>query len=418
MCAVRRLLPAVLVAVALSAVGPGVGAARPATQPVWTAAWGTSLHASRDFGADPWARAATPLGTVSDQTLRLIVHASTAGSSVRVHLSNREGDRPVTFGNASIARRLAGATVDPASVRALRFGGDTSVTLPPRAEVTSDPAPLAVAVGDDLAVSLHVAGTTSLPAWHRFANTTSYLSAPGSGDHVSEAAGAAFAWPTTSWFWLDRVDVAGGARHPVVVALGDSITDGFPLTPDTQSPWPAALAERLAGDRHPAAVVNAGIAGNRVVGPPCGQCGAPARARLEHDALSVPGVTTVVVFEGTNDLAAGVAPYEIAKGLTELAARIRARGVRVVGATITPRGRSTGWTAELERRRWELNTWILRGRAFDAVVDFDAALRDPLAHQNLRVAYDSGDGLHPNALGYAALAAAVPVGVITAAHPG
>jgi lysophospholipase L1-like esterase len=408
------MLHAVLAAVALSAVGPGVGAARSSTPPVWTAAWGTSLHASRDFGTDPWARAATPVGTVSDQTLRLIVHSSAGGSSVRVHLSNREGDRPVTFDRASIGRRLAGATVDPASLRALRFAGQAGVTLAPGAEVTSDPAPLAVADGDDLAVSVHVAGTTSLPAWHRFANTTSYLSAPGSGDHVTEPAGAAFVWPTTSWFWLDRIDVAGGQRRPVVVTLGDSITDGFPLTPDTQSPWPAALATRLDANGHPAAVVNAGIAGNRVVGPPCGQCGAPAIARLEHDALSVPGVSTVVVFEGTNDLAAGVAPYEIAKGLTALATRIRARGVRVVGATITPRGRSTGWTAELEHRRWEVNSWIMKGGAFDAVVDFDAALRDPLAHQNLRTEYDSGDGLHPNALGYAALADAVPVAFVAA----
>lgn len=411
MCAVRRLLPAVLVAVALSAVGPGVdvGAARASE---WTAAWGTSLHASRDFGSDPWARAATPLGTVTDQTLRLVVRSSGAGSSVRVHLSNREGDRPVTFDHSSIARRLAGATVDPSTVRALAFAGHAAVTLAPGAEVTSDPVSLAVADGDDLAVSVHVAGTTSLPAWHRFANTTSFLSAPGSGDHVMEAPGGAFVWPTTSWFWLDRVDVAGGPRRPVVVALGDSITDGFPLTPDTQSPWPAALAMRLAGDGHPATVVNAGIAGNRVVGPPCGQCGARALDRLDHDVLSVPGVTTVVVFEGTNDLAAGVAPYDIAKGLTSLAARIRARGVRVVGATITPRGGSTGWTDVLERRRWELNAWIVRGGAFDAVLDFDAALRDPMAHEQLRPEFDGGDQLHPNALGYAALAATVPVAVV------
>lgn len=403
----RRLLLSVAAVTVLAASALAVPAR--ASAPAWTAAWATSLHGSRHFGWDPWARAALPLETVSDQTLRMVARVRAAGPTVRVVLSNRDGDRPVTFARSTVARRRAGAAVDPASLRPLRFGGAAAITLPPGAEAVSDPVPLAVQSGVDLAVSVHVRGTTSLPAWHRFANVTSYLSPVGSGDATGDATGIPFDWPVTSWFWLARVDVAGGGPTPVAVALGDSITDGFPLAPDAQQAWPAALASRAAAAGQRLSVLNAGIAGNRVVGPPCGQCGRRALDRLDRDVLSMPGVRTLIVAEGTNDLAAGVHPFELVKGLADIARWARAHGLRVIGTTIPPRGGSMGWTAELERRRWDVNHWIVHGGVFDAVVDFDAALRDPAAHQQLRPDYDSGDQLHPNALGLDAMARAVPL---------
>jgi lysophospholipase L1-like esterase len=403
-----RRLCSTLVALAIGAASAITVPVR-ASAPAWTAAWATSLHGSRDFGMDPWARAALPLQTVADQTLRMVARVRAPGRTVRVVLSNRDGDKPVTFARATVARRVAGAAVDPTSMRQLLFAGAAAITLPPGAEVVSDPVALTVDAGVDVAVSVHVRGTTSLPAWHRFANVTSYLSSAGSGDATGDATGGPFDWPVTSWFWLARVDVAGGAPTPVVVALGDSITDGFPLVPDAQQAWPAALASRAAAAGRRLSVLNAGIAGNRVVGPPCGQCGRRALDRLDRDVLAMPGVRTLIVAEGTNDLAGGVDPFELVKGLADIARWARAHGLRVIGTTIPPRGGSMGWTAELERRRWDVNHWIVHGGVFDAVVDFDAALRNPLAHEQMRSEYDSGDQLHPNALGLDAMAAAIPL---------
>lgn len=406
----RVVRPLVVTVVALVLGANALPAARGSGAAGWTTAWATSLHGSRDFGSDPWALTAFPVRRPVDQTVRLVVPTAADGTALRLRLSNRDGEQPLTFGHVVVGRRTAGAGMEHGTAHDVRFGGRLSLTLAPGQAATSDPVPLATRNGGALVVSVWLAGEGGTGSWHRFANVTSFVAPPASGDVTAEESGTVFAQAMTSWFWLDAVEVVPPAPTPVVVALGDSITDGFPVAPDLDQPWPAALNARVRASGLRVAVVNAGIAGNRVLRElSCGQCGIAAVDRLEADALGRPGIRTLIVFEGTNDLAAGSPAKPIADAFVDIVRRAHARGVRVIGATITPRGGSAGWSPGQEVQRQLLNDWIRRSPTFDAVVDFDAVLRDPAAPERLQLAYDSGDGLHPNALGLAALADAVPL---------
>lgn len=397
-----RTLGITVVAAALTlSVVPARAAGEPRV--TWLAGWATG-----QARLDPTGVALTePVG----RTIRLAARTAVDGSQVRVRLANTDGGA-VTFGRATVGIRTQGGgpVVMPGTLRELRFGGRPSVTLARGATATSDPVPLPVAVADDLAVSLFVAKATAPYAGHFSARRVSWLSAPDSGDQTLDEAGSTFHWTTTSSYWLAGIDVLGRAR-PVVVAIGDSITDGHLTTPELDQDWPSVLARRLRGG---AAVVNAGIAGNQVTRASCGTCGPSVVSRFGSDVLDVPGVTHVIVFAGTNDLGTGVSPARIADGLASVAARARQRGVRVIGATITPRqDLILGWNPAVhEPRRQALNAWIRTSRAFDAVVDFDAALRDPAAPTQLDYRYDSGDRLHPSVAGLEALGNSVDLRLV------
>ena len=351
-----------------------------------------------------------PFVHFTNQTLRQIVRASLGGSRLRVVLSNTFGSAPLTIGAAHIALRESDEGIRAGQGRSLTFSGRSSVTIPANAIVYSDPVALTVAPLADLAVDVYLPGTTNAPAavaMHGSAFQTSYISE--TGNHAGAPKLPAVA-TTRSWFLLSRVEVDAPDATGVVVAFGDSITDGAASTADTNSRWPDVLARRLLGSTPPmkVGVLNAGIGGNRVVSEGTYGSGANALARFEVDALSHPGVTHIIVMEGINDIGnARQNPMPTAADLiaahTQLIVRAHTKGVKIFGATLTPFWGAGYYTEAGEAKRQALNEWIRTSKAYDGVVDFDKATRDPSDPKKMLAAYDSCDHLHPSDAGYKAM---------------
>ena len=348
--------------------------------------------------------------TFTDQTLRLVVNPTYRGRQVRLRLSNRHAAQAVSFGAVSIARRLAGADVVTRSMRPVLFADQASVTIPAGGEVVSDPLRFRIRAFEDVVVSMHV--TASGPATeHVTALQTSYVSAAGSGDHTEDETGAAFAQPISSWPFLTDLEVRAPRRIGAVVALGDSITEGFlPGAADTNGRYPDLLARRIADVRGlRLAVQNAGIGGNSVLRDGLAiRFGPSLSDRLAADAIDQAGARIVILMEGTNDL--GLQPpataAEVIAGLQSAVDRLRGVGFRVILGTQTPCEDPVlahGSPAAIAARN-EINEWIRTAGAADAVVDFHAAVRDPANPDRLLPAFDSGDHLHPSAAGYQAMA--------------
>jgi lysophospholipase L1-like esterase len=366
-------------------------------------------------GAPAAAPAPVPPPTFNNQTLRQIVHASVGGDRVRVTLSNVFGTAPLEIGAVSLALRDKESAIVERSAKRVTFSGNAAFTIPPGAVVLSDAVELQVPPFADLAIDVYVPGDVpgpvSLYTMHAGANQTSYVSA--TGNHTAMPAIPVMA-TTASWFLLARVEVAAAAPVATVVAFGDSITDGSRSTANTNNRWPDQLARRLAADRNAArvAVLNAGIAGNRVLSDGAAQTGVNALARFDRDVLLQPGVTHVVVMEGINDIGQArqnpsPAAADLIAAHRQLIERAHARGLRIYGATLTPFEGAAYWTSEGEAKRATLNEWIRTARAYDGVIDFDAAVRDPGAPTKILPQYDSGDHLHPNDAGYQAMGNAV-----------
>lgn len=357
-----------------------------------------------------WATAVdTTAFALNDQTVRNIVHTSVGGSGLRISLSNAFGSVPVTFDSVWVGRSAAGATVEPGTNRQLTFGESTSVTVPVGAEVLSDPVPGDLPAQSTLAVSIHVVGDAGTVSGHKLAHQTSWVST--AGDHAADESAEDFPTATTSWAWVESAVVEAPHQVDTVVTLGDSITDGDRSTTSANRRWPDVLADRVLGQPAPLqlGVMNEGISGNRVLadGP-----GVSALARFDRDVLAQPGVGTVVVLEGVNDLRWDFAtkPADLINAYRQLAARAHARGICIVGGTILPWEGGSRWSPQREAIRVQVNQWIRTTGEFDAVVDFDAAIRDPQRPTRMLPAYDSGDHLHPGDAGYAAMAAAVDLG--------
>ncbi|WP_151770519.1 SGNH/GDSL hydrolase family protein [Streptomyces abyssomicinicus] len=424
----RRLLGhlAVLVtglAMLLAAQPASADTTRPAA--AWTGTW----------AAAPSAVPASSTLTFGDQTLRQVVRTSAAGRGVRVRLTNEFGATPLVIGEARAALAAPGEPggIRPGTDRPLRFGGRTTVTLPPGARRWSDPVALDIPAGADLTVSMYLPRRTPATTVHNLAYQHGWL-APGNvtGEPAVEPTAT-----VTSWYFLSGVSVGGGPRpgwSGAVVAFGDSITDGAETTLDANRRWPDRLAERLRTGPAPArlGVLNAGISGNRLLRDPNPPAGTPAEdyaaffgeaglKRFERDVVDQPGVAYVVVLLGVNDIGqpgGGAAPAdeevtaaEVVWGHRKLVAMAHRHGLKAYGATIMPfEGDDLGFhTPEREARRQAVNAWIRTGGVYDAVVDFDAATRDPAHPARLLPAYDSGDGLHPNDAGMKAMADAVPL---------
>ena len=391
----------------------------------WVGTWATALvgrpqapptaAAPQGPGAPAAAPAPAPLPTFTNQTLRQIVHTSVGGNRVRVTLSNVFGTAPLELGAASVALRDKDSAIVERSSKRLTFSGNASVSIPPGAVVLSDAVDLQVPALADLAIDIYVPGEFPGPTapytMHAVANQTNYIST--AGNHASTAAIPVMA-TSPSWFLLARIDVSATATVPVVVAFGDSITDGTRSTVNSNNRWPDQLARRLAADRNGTrvAVLNAGISGNRVLSEGGAQAGVNALARFDRDVLLQPGVTHVVVMEGINDI--GLARQNPSPSAADLIAahrqlieRAHARGLRMYGATLTPFEGAAYWTSEGEAKRAALNQWIRTSRAYDGVIDFDAVIRDPNAPTKFLLQYDSGDHLHPNDAGYQAMGNAV-----------
>jgi len=391
----------------------------------WVATWSTSPQGPYPIGytvGQPLMTYALPGDVAHEQSFRLIVHPSVWGESWRIRLSNNFGNAPIVIGHAFIGVQKTGSTLVPGTNRELRFGGRRSVTIPVGAEVFSDPLELDAGEGAEaLAVSLYAPGTSGPITFHAAAFTTSYISFPGSGDLAASENGDAYANSTTSWYWLDGLEVRADSDTHVVVAFGDSITDGFFSTLNGEDRWPNFLDRRLKarfGSRF--SVVNEAIGGNMVVAvrpaPDCTLCdGERAFIRLDRDVFHQAGVRTVVWLEGINDIGgADATAAQVIEGMKTVISRVHARGLRIIGATLTPSaGTKFGHygTAATNTQRNLVNEFVRHGGWFDGVVDFDAATRDQASPGFLLPAFNlhsttggMGDFLHPSRPGFVAMA--------------
>jgi lysophospholipase L1-like esterase len=402
-----RIRSLVLLAAAAASTLLAAGAPR------WVATWGASPAPQLEEQQMRSGRL-----VFSGQTLREIVHVSIGGDTVRVRLSNAFGKAEVNIGAAHIALRAKGSAIVPGSDRALTFSGRGAVTIPPNALVLSDPVKLTVPAAADLAISIYLPGTATGAGIHYAAQQTSYT---GTGD-LTAAAGMPAASTITSWVFLTGVDVLADANASTVVTFGDSITDGARSTADTNRRWPDVLAARLEARRGARiGVLNAGIGGNRILHDAATNVrfGVNALARFDRDVLAQAGVKYVVVMEGINDLghagssappSEAVTAEDIIAGLRQLIERAHEKGIRIFGATLTPFEGTPFpgyFSAEKEARRKAVNEWIRNGKAFDGVIDFDKAVRDPNHPDRMRAEFDGGDHLHPGDAGYKAMGEAV-----------
>ncbi|MFG3150198.1 SGNH/GDSL hydrolase family protein [Streptomyces sp. NPDC048243] len=384
--------------VALAAV---IGAAT-AVQPLST----TARAANGTHDVVTWAAAADRVGDgVADRGYRLVVHTSVGGDNLRVRVSNALGDRPVTFDSVYAGLQSSGAGLVHAGNRRLTFGGARSITVPAGATAYSDPLPGRIAAESNLVISLHSPDAAGPATGHGMAMQTSYVS---EGDHTVEESAANWSGTTGSWFYLDAVTVRAPSATGAVVALGDSITDGWQSSTDLNRRWPDYLARRLRTSTVTTVrgVANEGISGNKVLADGAGRS---ALNRLDQDVLSHPGVRTVLLFEGVNDIKAhtGVTAQDMITGYLRIIERAHAAGTCVVGATIGPFKGWSEWDPAAETVRQEVNAFVRDSGAFDAVTDFDKALRSPYDPERILPFFDNGDHLHPNDKGMQAMADAV-----------
>ncbi|HEX9171737.1 MAG TPA: SGNH/GDSL hydrolase family protein [Telluria sp.] len=410
----RRTLPlagAVLAAAIATSAQPAL--AQTWTTDGWGATWGTAP-------AGPPPSTSQQYYSVANQTVRLIVRTSISGTRVRIRLSNELGTTPLRIGSANVGLRSSGAAIVAGSGRALTFGGLRSVTIPAGAPALSDPVSLTVPAMADLAVSLYLPGTVPVSSLHDLALQTSYVSTP--GDFT-----ASTTIPVQRYigWWPLLTEVAVASSGPVVVAIGDSITDGSRSTSNTNRRWPDYLARRLqaaGGTNARIGVVNRGIAGNRMLvqTPTNLLAGQSLANRFGRDVLSTPGVKSVIVLIGINDIgysssSAPVTAAALIEGYRQLIMRAHSKGISVLGATLLPFEGAAYYTAAKNGVRQAVNDWIRGSGELDGVIDFDAVMRDPSRPTRLLPAYDSSDHLHPNDLGYQTMGNAVPLTLVSAA---
>ncbi|MEW2121022.1 GDSL-type esterase/lipase family protein [Streptomyces sp. NPDC005474] len=363
-----------------------------------------------------WGPAMTSGGqTFTEQTIRMVIHNNTSGAGLRIRLSNLRSTTALPVGAVTVAVQSSGATAVAGTTHTVTFGRSATPTIPAGQELTSDVIPMPVAAEQNLLVSVYLPGTTGASTYHDNAHQTSYLSAAGTGNHAAEEAATNFATTTNHWFYVAGLDVVSPTARGTVVAIGDSITDGSLATDNANQRWPDYLARRLqaqsGGQR--LGVVDAGIGGNRVVhDSPSTQQGIAAVTRFSHDVLTQPGVKDVILLEGINDINSTAFPTtadQIIAGYQTMIDQAHTAGVRIIGGTILPASQ----TAAQAATRAQVNDWIRTSGAFDAVIDFDAALRDPANPAQLLPAYDGGDHVHPNSAGMQAIANTVNLSLLT-----
>lgn len=374
----------------------------------WRGSWGAPPVPPSDAKTDLPTEWAIPSleGRTVVQRLRL----SAGGERVRLRLTNEYGDRPLTIGRASVA--LEGLSPDSTSspLHRVTFSGAQHVTLGPGEPRLSDPVHLPAPALARLRVSLFLPGPAARCSAHPDGGDRVEVSKP--GDFTDR--GFAPAATTTARPFLSAVDVQGAGSGPVIVTIGDSITDGHLSSCGQDRRWPDRLAERLSVDRRMrnGAVVNVGISGNRLLGPdPMPLFGEGALARLDRDALAVAGVTHLVVLEGVNDLCAAPLPGADAMiaAYRQIILRAQARRVRVILGTILPFEGSSYFRPSGEAVRLAVNQWIRAQAEAHGVIDFDAVMRDPQAPGRMLPGLHAGDWMHPNDAGYRAMGDAPPL---------
>jgi len=386
-------------------------------QQKWVTTWATAQTMART-GAAPQAPATAPTGPLTPQainargfsnhTVRMMVRPSLGGTKVRVRLSNGFGYPSVSIGAASIALRAKDSEIVAASLRPLTFSGKSSATLQPGVILLSDPVDLTFAPLADLAVSLYLPNETGTPTLHATGLRTTYIGS----DNVTAQTAITTPITTTSYYWLAGIEVLAKPKTGVVVGFGDSITDGSRSSVDANHSWPALLAARLAGSKKAdkIGVANVGISGNRVLRD---GSGVSSLGRLDRDVFGQSGVKWMVLLEGINDIGRiATAPAEapttedLIGAYKQIIERAHTAGIKIFGATLTPYEGANYYSEAGETVRQAVNAFVRSG-AFDGVIDFDAATRDPQNPKRLRPEFDPGDHLHPNDKGYEAMANAI-----------
>jgi lysophospholipase L1-like esterase len=416
----------------------------------WATSWAGSAQGPYPIGnpsAQPDLSFAFPAAEVGarDQSFRLIVRPDIWGKQARLRFSNAFGTKPATFDGVFVGLQMSGAALVPRSNQKVSFAGKPGVTVAPGASAWSDPVALPFArdpastalAGRKLAVSFHVAGESGPMTWHAKALTTSYVTPPGAGAQGQSEGEAAFPFSTASWYFLDAVDMMAPAGTRVVVAFGDSITDGTASTMNGDDRWPDVLARRLHaahGDR--VVVVNAGIGGNQVAGPAAYSpqqpfAGGPAAGqRLERDVLSLSGVAAMIWLEGINDFGkdGNASLDKVQAEMKVIVAKIRKQrpDIRLIGATLPSALGSTNaahGSPEQDANRKALNELVRGGGLFDGVADFDKVTVDPQTG-GMRAEFippstagGPGDKLHPNRAGYLAMGNAVDLRLLAPKAP-
>lgn len=396
----------------------------------WIGAWGAAPYGPYPLGplsgllplpegvALPPIPSDLPNNHALDQSFRMIVHPTIGGTQVRVRLSNLMGDRPVTFSPVHIAKSLlvTGPALVPGTDTAVLFDRNASVTVAAGAEAISDPVAFSYSVGDDLAISFHVQGESGAITWHAVSFSINYLSLPSAGDITGDVTGLGFVQPTVGWFFISGLDVLAPQSPGTIVMIGDSITDGAYIVPETNTRWPDFFAQRLQGAGIAMGVLNEGINSNTVTvagSPPGNEYeGPPAVRRFQRDVLQRPGVRSVVIFEGTNDLSAGVQADDVFAGIRSLVEGAHAAGLCVVVGTIMPRTNTpiAPWdAATMDPQRIKLNQMIRAQTDVEGIADFDRAMESPLLPGTPNSLYYFADQLHPNSVGTYVMAQAVPL---------
>ncbi len=353
--------------------------------------------------------------TLKNQTVRMVARTSLGGRRVRIQVSNAFGSKPLVIGNAHIALREKGAAIVPTSDRALSFGGRPTMTVPPGALIVSDPVDLAVPKLTDLAISLYLPQDTGTPSIHPIGLHTNHIA---EGD-VTAKTSLDNSATTTAYLWLSSIDVLAPANAGAIIAFGDSITDGFKTTIDKDQAWPTLLAKRLGATESAEmlGVLNLGIAGNRVLRD---GAGVSALARFDRDVLGRSGVRWMTLLEGINDITFSALPVfskdvvtaeDLIGGYRQIIERAHMHGIKVAGATIMPVGGVATYRESGEAVRQAVNQWIRSSGAFDAVIDFDALMRDPADSKRLRPEFDPGDHVHPDDKGNERMAQAIDLAI-------
>ncbi len=391
----------------------------------WVSAWSTAVHTPRSGPGAP------PTQPFENQTIRMVIRPTLGGDRLRVKFSNEFGTVPLAIGSAHVALVKENGAIVPGSDTSLKFSGEASVNIPVGSPMMSDPVELKVPTLTEVAVSIYLPKQTAPSTYHLLGQHPSYISGPGdfTGSEKFESQKEA-----NSWFFLSDLEVWSRGNTAALVAIGDSITDGFAAKAQ-YGDWPNQLAERLAGGKTASvfAVDNEGIGGNRVLWD---GAGVSALARFDRDVLSQPGVKGLVIMEGINDIgwphmkprrqadgttrdnpwaAQMVSANDLILGWTQMINRAHEHGIRVFCATVTPyEGATTTYTDDGEAVREGLNQWIRTNKICDGVFDFDAAVRDPKRPTKFREELQSGDYLHPNAAGYKAMAASIDLSKLRA----
>ncbi|MFC9706619.1 SGNH/GDSL hydrolase family protein [Paenibacillus sp. NPDC056933] len=352
-----------------------------------------------------------------DQTIRMIIHPHAFGSKIRLKFSNLYGSEPAVFGTVTAALAAKDKGIVPGTGRQVTLNGQFNIAIPAGEEIYTDPVDLQLNEHVDVAVSVYVPKSTRTSTWHFSPPRSTYVA---EGNHAEDSNADFFRNNLHSYYWLSGMEVLTQDEHfRVIVALGDSITEGSTSTSDANHRWPDIFFERLRRE-HPSqsiSVLNAGIVGNQIlkngpeIGMPIG--GESVLSRLDRDLFLHSGVTDVIFLEGINDIGLGNATAnQLIAGLKGVATRVHEKGLRIFAGTLPPFGGAPYYSNEKELIRQEVNRWILTNEVFDGIIDFNTALADPEHPEQLLPVYDFGDHLHPCDAGFKALADCIPLSLL------